>query len=89
MQVSLQSTVYLGVCTAINAYAAFSNPVHWVTTFAIGILIGTYYGRSDLRAAREGYQPGNDLGLGFDVFKDQIIRKMPSNLLPYRCPIYW
>ncbi len=75
MRVSAQSIVCLGTCVAINAYAAYSNPVRWVTTFALGVLLGTGIGRSDLRAAREGHQPGNKMGQGWDAGKDQAIRE--------------
>jgi len=76
MQVSLQSTVYLSVCTAINGYAAFSNPVRWITAFVLGVLVGTLHGRSHLRAAREGYQPGNTQGQGWDAIEDRTIREI-------------
>jgi hypothetical protein len=75
MHISAQSIVCLGTCVAINAYAAYSNPVRWITNFALGVLVGTFQGRSYLRAAREGHQPGNNQGLGFDAFRDRVVRE--------------
>src|SRR4051812_33095412 len=86
MRVSAQSIVCLGTCAAINAYVAYSNPVPWVTTFALGVLMGTYYGGSDLRAAQDGYQSGNDMVLGLDPSKDQIIRRNVVNSLASPMP---
>jgi hypothetical protein len=71
MQVSLQSTVYLGTCVAINAYAAYSNPARWVTCFALGVLAGTISGRPHLQAAREG----NSNSIVWDADRDQNIRE--------------
>ena len=86
MHVSLQSTVYLSTCVAINAYAAYSNPVPWVTTFVLGVLSGTCIGRFYLRAAREGYEPGNNVGFGWDSVKDREIRANAVGALAYSMP---
>ena len=75
MHVSLQSKFYLGACVAIGAYNAYSNPVHWITSFAVGILAGTIMGRSDLLTARDGYQPGNSYGMGWNKAKDKEARQ--------------
>jgi hypothetical protein len=75
MHVSLQSKVYLGACVVIGAYNAYENPTRWITAFAIGVLAGTISGRSDLCAARDGHQPGNSLGMGWDSCRDQEIIK--------------
>jgi hypothetical protein len=55
MYVSLQSKVCLGACVVISAYAAYSNPARWLTSFAVGVLLGNFWGHSDLQAAREGH----------------------------------
>jgi hypothetical protein len=86
MHVSLQSTVYLGTCVAINAYAAYSNPTRWITAFAIGVLLGTISGRSELRAARDGYQPGNNMGMGCDAGKDREVRENAVKFLADSMP---
>jgi hypothetical protein len=86
MHVSLQSTVCLGTCIAINAYAAYSNPVPWVTTFALGVLMGAYHGRSFLQAAREGHQPGNNQGQAFSALNDRVIRQNAVSSLANSMP---
>ena len=75
MQVSLQSKVYLGTCVAIGAYNAYTNPTHWITVFAFGVLYGTLRGRSDLRTVREGFQTGNNYGMGWTSSKDREVRE--------------
>jgi hypothetical protein len=41
MQVSFQSKLCLTACTLISAYSAYSKPTYWITSFAIGVLMGT------------------------------------------------
>ncbi len=86
MQVSLQSTVYLGTCAAINAYAAYSNPVRWVSAFALGVLVGTERGRYYLSAARDGYQPGNNVGMAWNAFTDQEVKEKAVKSLTNSMP---
>ncbi len=86
MQVSLQSKVCLVTCVATNAYAAYSNPVRWITAFALGVLLGTIGGRANLRDAREGYQPGNNMGMGWDAGKDKEVREKAVKALTNSMP---
>jgi hypothetical protein len=73
MQVSLQSKVCIGTCVAVSAYAAYSNPVRWMTCYVVGVLAQMYLRHSDFQAAREGHQPEN--GLTWDADEDQTIRE--------------
>jgi hypothetical protein len=75
MHISLESKLYLGTCIVAGVYNAYQNPVRWITTFAIGLLIGTSSGRSDLKRARDGDQPGNNMGMGYDEVRDKEIKK--------------
>jgi hypothetical protein len=61
MHVSLQSKVYVGTCVAVSAYAAYSDPVRWVTWYAIGVVVGAISGYSDLQDAIKEHQPENGL----------------------------
>ncbi len=86
MQISLQSKVYLGTCIAIQAYSVYSNPTRAITCLVLGLLLGTVQGRSELRAAREGHQPGNNMGMGWNEGTDQEVKERAVNALVNSAP---
>src|SRR5579872_6287436 len=57
MQVSFQSKLCLAACTLISAYSAYSNPKGWLTSFVIGVLMGTYDGYHNRHTAEQTKWP--------------------------------
>lgn len=73
MQVSLQSKICLGTCVVVSAYAAYSNPMRWITLYALGTLVGVIKDFNTFNAAIKGHQP--DKVDDWDAVKDQEIRE--------------
>ncbi|HEX4840157.1 MAG TPA: hypothetical protein VFU89_06920 [Rhabdochlamydiaceae bacterium] len=82
MQVSLQSKFYFCACTAINAYAAFSNPIRWISFFALGVLSGALSGYYPRYYAQNAYDSRNR----FDQKFKASLGENPINLLTLWMP---
>lgn len=56
MQISLGTRAYIGACIVAGALNARSNPALWISTFAVGIFAGTFWGNKAVQKAVQAQQ---------------------------------
>jgi hypothetical protein len=79
MRVSFQSKVYCGICVVAGAYNAYSNPVQWITCFALGVLIGTIETRLAHHFIADTHQ---DTAEDRQFKKESVQSCMPDHIAP-------